>query len=62
MTASSEQTFKRHYAAHLKHLRLKGLRPKTIVRIPAETGHRFRSKVDSYSGGNWTVIPVQTGH
>ena len=23
MTASSEQTFKRHYAAHLKHLRLK---------------------------------------
>ena len=30
MTASSEQTFKRHYAAHLKHLRLKGLRPKTI--------------------------------
>ena len=30
MTASSEQTFKRHYAAHLKHLRLKGLQPKTI--------------------------------
>ena len=30
MTASLEQTFKRHYAAHLKHLRLKGLRPKTI--------------------------------
>jgi integrase/recombinase XerD len=30
MTASSEQTFKRDYAAHLKHLRLKGLQPKTI--------------------------------
>jgi site-specific recombinase XerD len=30
MTASSEQTFKRNYQAHLKHLRLKGLRPKTI--------------------------------
>ena len=29
MTASSEQTFKRYYAAHLKHLRLKGLQPKT---------------------------------
>ena len=32
------------------------------VRIPAQTGHRFRSKLDSHSGGNWTVIPVQTGH
>ena len=30
MTASSEQTFKGLYEAHLKHLRLKGLQPKTI--------------------------------
>ena len=30
MTASSEQTFKRNYETHLKHLRLKGLQPKTI--------------------------------
>jgi site-specific recombinase XerD len=30
MTASSELTFKHHYERHLKHLRLKGLRPKTI--------------------------------
>jgi hypothetical protein len=31
------------------------------LRIPAETGHRFRFKVDSHSGPNWTPIPVQTG-
>ena len=30
MTASSEHTFKRNYETHLKHLRLKGLQPKTI--------------------------------
>lgn len=30
MSASCEEQFKRHYAAHLKHLRLKGLQPKTI--------------------------------
>jgi site-specific recombinase XerD len=30
MTASSELTFKHHYERHLKHLRLKGLQPKTI--------------------------------
>ena len=30
MPASSGQTFKRHYETHLKHLKLKGLQPKTI--------------------------------
>ena len=30
MTASSELTFKHNYERHLKHLRLKGLQPKTI--------------------------------
>jgi len=30
MTAPSEAKFKRQYETHLKHLRLKGLRPKTI--------------------------------
>ena len=30
MTASSEATFKQHYQTHLKHLKLKGLQPKTI--------------------------------
>lgn len=27
-----------------------------------QIGHRFRLKLDSRSGSNWTVIPVQTGH
>ncbi len=26
--------------------------------IPAESGHRFRVKLDTNSGGNWTPIPV----
>ncbi|MFB1496435.1 MAG: site-specific integrase [Thiocapsa sp. C3-3m] len=30
MSVSCEEQFKRHYEAHLKHLRLKGLQPKTI--------------------------------
>ncbi len=30
MTSSSESGFKKSYQAHLQHLRLKGLQPKTI--------------------------------
>ncbi len=30
MTSSSEAIFKRNYQRHLKHLKLKGLQPKTI--------------------------------
>jgi len=30
MSVSCEERFKRHYEAHLKHLRLKGLQPKTV--------------------------------
>lgn len=30
MTSSSESHFKRNYQTHLKHLKLKGLQPKTI--------------------------------
>jgi integrase/recombinase XerD len=30
MTTSSEANFKNHYQTHLKHLKLKGLQPKTI--------------------------------
>ncbi len=30
MTALSEANFKRLYASHLKHLKLKGLQPKSI--------------------------------
>jgi hypothetical protein len=32
-----------------------------FVRIPDQTGHRFRFKLDTHSGLNWTPIPVQTG-
>lgn len=48
MTTPSEANFKRLYEAHLKHLRLKGLQPKTIEayarairRIGARFGHRI---------------------
>jgi len=32
------------------------------LRIPGEPGHRFRSKLDTHSGPNWTPIPVEAGH
>lgn len=48
MTSSSESTFKRNYQTHLKHLKLKGLQPKTIEayargirRIGAYFDHRI---------------------
>lgn len=31
------------------------------VRIPAEAGHGFQSKLDSDSDGSWTPIPGQAG-
>ena len=31
------------------------------LRIPAQSGHRFRSNLDSESGGTWTAIPVDPG-
>ena len=52
MTASSEETFTRHYAAHLKHLRLKGLRPKTIeayARAIRRIGAYFDHDIDDLS-------------
>ena len=50
-------------------LDLPGLTPATRTRlqrvfearIPEQTGHRFRPKLDSDSGGNWTPIPEQSG-
>jgi len=32
-----------------------------IVRIPAQAGHGFQSKLDSDSDGSWTPIPGQAG-
>jgi hypothetical protein len=48
MKAASEADFKQHYQTHLKHLKLKGLQPKTIEayarairRIGDYFGHRI---------------------
>jgi len=52
MTASSELTFKRHYETHLKHLRLKGLRPKTIeayARAIRRIGKYFAYRIEDLS-------------
>jgi integrase/recombinase XerD len=49
MTAPSEAHFKRRYASHLKHLRLKGLQPKTIeayARAVRRIGAYFDHQID----------------
>jgi len=52
MSASSEQTFKRNYETHLKHLRLKGLQPKTIeayARAIRRIGQYFEYRIEDLS-------------
>jgi hypothetical protein len=52
MTASSAQTFKRNYENHRKHLRLKGLRPKTIeayARAIRRIGQYFEYEIEDLS-------------
>ena len=52
MTAPSETNFKRQYQTHLKHLRLKGLRPKTIdaySRAIRRMGAYFDHEIDNLS-------------
>jgi site-specific recombinase XerD len=52
MTASSESNFKQHYQTHLKHLKLKGLRPKTIeayARAIRRLGAYFEHQIDELS-------------
>ena len=52
MSASSEANFKRQYQTHLKHLRLKGLRPKTIeayARGVRRIGTYFDQEIDDLS-------------
>ena len=49
MTAPSEAQFKRRYESHLKHLRLKGLQPKTIeayARAVRRIGAYFDHQID----------------
>jgi site-specific recombinase XerD len=52
MTSASEKDFKRNYEAHLKHLRLKGLQPKTIeayARAIRRIGGYFDHRIDDLS-------------
>ena len=49
MDSLSESTFDQHYQAHLKHLTLKGLQPKTIdayARAIRRVGKRFDQRID----------------
>jgi integrase/recombinase XerD len=52
MTAPSDADFKRQYDTHLKHLRLKGLQPKTIeayARAIRRIGAYFDHQIDDLS-------------
>ncbi|NEX23736.1 tyrosine-type recombinase/integrase [Thiorhodococcus mannitoliphagus] len=52
MSSSCEAQFKRHYEAHLKHLRLKGLQPKTIeayARAVRRIGAYFDGDIEDLS-------------
>lgn len=52
MTSSAETTFKRNYKKHLQHLKLKGLRPKTIEaysRAIRRIGEYFDNEIDDLS-------------
>jgi site-specific recombinase XerD len=52
MKSSTEALFKEHYQAHLKHLKLKGLQPKTIEaysRAIRRIGGRFDHQIDELS-------------
>jgi integrase/recombinase XerD len=52
MKSSTEAVFQRNYQSHLKHLKLKGLQPKTIEaysRAIRRIGERFEHRIDSLS-------------
>ena len=52
MTSSSESNFKRNYQSHLKHLKLKGLRPKTLeayARAIRRIGKYFDNQINDLS-------------
>jgi site-specific recombinase XerD len=52
MTACSDTSFKRHYQTHLKHLKLKGLQPKTIdayARAIRRIGAYFDHRIEDLS-------------
>lgn len=52
MEPANDAIFKRHYQQHLKHLKLKGLQPKTIdayARAIRRIGERFDGQIDDLS-------------
>jgi site-specific recombinase XerD len=56
MSVSCKEQFERHYEAHLKHLRLKGLQPKTIeayARAVRTVGAYFDGCIDDLSEQQW---------
>ena len=57
MTASSESYFKQNYQTHLKHLKLKGLQPKTIeayARAIRRVGEYFDEHIEDLSEAQLT--------
>jgi len=57
MESSTEAIFKQHYQLHLKHLKLKGLQPKTIdaySRAIRRIGERFDHQIDSLTEAQLT--------
>ncbi|MBL8412972.1 MAG: phage integrase N-terminal SAM-like domain-containing protein [Propionivibrio sp.] len=57
MTTIATEHFDRHYQTHLKHLKLKGLQPKTIEahsRAIRRVGERFDHRIDSLSEAQLT--------
>ena len=57
MKSSAEALFKKNYQSHLKHLKLKGLQPKTIEaysRAIRRAGERFDHRIDSLTEAQLT--------
>jgi len=57
MTSSSESDFKQNYQTHLKHLKLKGLQPKTIeayARAIRRVGAYFDERIEDLSEAQLT--------
>lgn len=57
MKATFEEQFKRNYETHLKHLKLKGLQPKTIeayARAIRRIGAYFDHRIDNLSEAQLT--------
>ncbi|MDN5872489.1 MAG: phage integrase N-terminal SAM-like domain-containing protein, partial [Nitrococcus sp.] len=57
MEAVPNQEFKRNYASHIKHIRLKGLQPKTIeayARAIRRIGKYFDHRIDDLTEAQLT--------